>query len=316
MDSPTLQQTLNGSTLQARLLAGLATLAGIYFLCVHPYFDGIGSYLNWNWISCNTKNGMIHGRFVPFLVLAFVYIGWKTIAKQPVRPSLIGLVGIIIFLACYLIAIRAKQPRMILVGLPFLLVGVSQCLFGWKVTRYALFPSFFLWFAMPLPGVEQATTFLQIWVTKMCFFTGKVLGMDIAVRGNEIVSTTDSWNMDIAEGCSGIRSLMALVMIAAIYGYFTQKALWKKIVIFCSALPLAMLGNYGRIVTIMFLNEAGYGEFAVGAYHNWAGLLIFFPIALAGLFLLDRLLNPRKIKLRSRKKTLQSKAVAAEDTSA
>lgn len=312
MDQPTLSTTLHSASLGAKIAAGIGFSIAAYFLCFHQLFDYHGTYVGWNWSACNPKNGMVHGRFVPILFIVFIVMSWKAMRNQPVKPSMAGVVGVVLFFLLYLIALRTKQPRVILIGLPFLIVGCSQFLFGWKVTRYMLFPAFFWWFAMPLPQVEQATALLQIWVTKMCYGTGELFGMDIALRGNEIISTTDSWKMDIAEGCSGIRSLMALVMIAAIFGYFTQKQLWKKIVIFSSSLPLAMLGNYGRIVTIMFLNEAGQHEFAVGAYHNWAGLLIFFPIALCGLFLLDRILNPRQLKLRRRKKVVTSKKVVAE----
>ena len=98
----------------------------------------------------------------------------------------------------------------------------------------------------------------------------------------------------LQKGCSGIRSLMALVMISAIYAYFTQKKLWKMAVLFTCALPLALVANFLRIFTIIVIAEMGYAEFAAGAYHDWAGLLFFFPIALVGLFLVDKLLNRRE----------------------
>ena len=84
---------------------------------------------------------------------------------------------------------------------------------------------------------------------------------------------------------------MALVMISAIYAYYTQKELWKKAFLFACALPLALLANFLRIFTIIVLAEMGFSQFASGVWHDWAGLLFFFPIALTGLFLIDRLLN-------------------------
>jgi len=80
-------------------------------------------------------------------------------------------------------------------------------------------------------------------------------------------------------------------MISAIYAYFTQNKVWKMAALFACALPLALVANFFRIFTILVLAEMGYSDFAAGVYHDWAGLLFFFPIALAGLFVIDRFLN-------------------------
>ena len=84
---------------------------------------------------------------------------------------------------------------------------------------------------------------------------------------------------------------MALVMISAIYAYYTQKELWKKAFLFACALPIALIANFLRIFTIIVLAEMGFSNFAKGAWHDWAGILVFFPIALVCLFAVDRLLN-------------------------
>jgi exosortase/archaeosortase family protein len=96
---------------------------------------------------------------------------------------------------------------------------------------------------------------------------------------------------------------MALVMISAIYAYFTQKTLWKMAFLFACALPLALVANFFRIFTILVLANMGFSKFAAGAYHDWAGLLFFFPIALAGLFVIDRLLNWKAHRRVTRKRT-------------
>ena len=80
-------------------------------------------------------------------------------------------------------------------------------------------------------------------------------------------------------------------MISAIYSYFTQTKLWKMAFLFACALPLALVANFFRIFTIIVLAEMGFSKFAAGVYHDWAGLLFFFPVALAGLFMIDKILN-------------------------
>ena len=152
--------------------------------------------------------------------------------------------------------------------------------------------------AMPVPQIQQASALLQVIITKLCYSVGVLLGMDIALQGNTIRATgPNEWGFDIAEACSGIRSLMALTMVAAVYANYTQKQLWKKAFLFASALPLAIIGNFFRIFTILVLAELGFTKFAAATYHDWAGLLIFYPLALGGLFLVDSLLNRRRRRM-------------------
>jgi len=260
------------------------------------YHDGV-SLFGWIMSSWNAESGFQHAWAVPVLFVVFIWMSKKSISKEDVIPSNRGLFVVAFGLLLYVAAARVLQPRLAFVALPFLLVGSVYYIWGWRVARHILFPAFFWCFAIPVPGLQQATNGLQLIVTKSCYTVGSLFGMDLVLSGNDISSATGKWDsLNIAEGCSGIRSIMALVMISAIYAYFTQKVLWKKAFLFASALPLALVANFLRIFTIIVLAEFGFSKFAAGVYHDWAGLLFFFPIALAGLFLIDRLLNWKEHK--------------------
>jgi len=255
------------------------------------------------WIADAWRKDFAHGWAVPFLFVYFIYRVWPQMKEEPIERSRWGLLAVAFTILLYVVSVRTLQPRLPLIGLPFLIVGGVQYVFGWKVARHMLFPAFFWWFAVSVPGLQQATNILQIAVTKGCYHVGTAMGMDLLNAGTEIKSGSDSWDgLDIAEGCSGIRSLMALVMISAIYSYFTQKKLWKMAFLFACSLPLALVANFFRIFTIIVLAEMGFSKFAAGVYHDWAGLLFFFPIALAGLFLIDKLLNLKENKKVVRKR--------------
>jgi exosortase len=282
----------------------LTVVVVIFFAIVEifPYSAG-KDLMGWTWRAWNTKNDFIHGWAIPFLFVAFVCMAWDTMKKEPVKPMLSGLILVVFGLLLYIASARTLQPRIALIGLPFLIVGGVSYVYGWRVARHMLFPAFFWYFAIPVPGIQQATNFLQVAVTNSCYHVGQAVGMDLVHTGNDIRSATNKWDsLNIAAGCSGIRSLMALVMISAIYAYYTQKEVWKKAFLFACALPLALVANFFRIFTIIVLAEMGYSDFAAGAWHDWAGLLFFFPIALSGLFLIDRLLNWRAHKKVIRKR--------------
>jgi exosortase len=256
------------------------------------------------WMTDAWRGDFMHGWAVPILFVVFVSMVWKTMKSEPVKASPLGLLVVGLGVLLFVASVRTLQPRIALFGIPFLIFGGTQYVYGWKVARHMLFPAFFWYFAITLPGLQQATNVLQIAVTKSCYHVGTFFGMDLVNSGTTIRPASGSWDdLDIAEGCSGIRSLMALVMISAIYAYFTQKKVWKMAVLFACALPLALVANFFRIFTILVLANMGFSKFAAGAYHDWAGLLFFFPIALAGLFVIDRLLNWKAHRRVTRKRT-------------
>ncbi|WP_193210567.1 exosortase/archaeosortase family protein [Luteolibacter marinus] len=294
--------------------AGLLATVFLYFFCIHSaYPTGLKTVANWCWHAWNSKNDMLHGRAIPFAFAIMAYLGWKKARYEIIRPAGWGLALLLFGISLYVLSVRALQPRLALIGLPFVIVGGLLYVFGTRVTRHFVFPSFFLYFAIPVPGIQQATALLQVVVTKLCYQAGTLCGMSLMVQGNTISSVGETpWNFDIAEGCSGVRSLMALAMIAAIYANYTQKPLWKKAFLFACALPLALIGNFGRIFTILLLAHFGFEDFASQTYHDWAGMLIFFPIALSGLFLVDRLLNPGPRK--TLRRATQSRASALSNS--
>ena len=285
---------------------GLIALALVFFVFVpiYPTRPDCG-LIDWISSSWNAETDFVHGWAVPILFIAFCAYAWRAMRSESLSSSYLGLASVLLGVLFYLVAMRTMQPRMAFVGLPFIIVGAVSYVSGWQRAKHMLFPAFFLYFAIPVPGIQQATNVLQLLVTKACYASGVFFGMDIVLSGNEIYSASNSWDFDIAEGCSGIRSIMALVMLSAIYAYYSQDKLWKKAVLFLMSLPLAMVANYVRVFSIIVLAEMGFEKFAAGFYHDWAALLFFFPIALAGLFLTDRLLNPKQHRRRVQKRIVE-----------
>ena len=289
---------------RAMAFGGLGLLLLIYF--VYPAFPTTNgkSLAGWTWYGCNNQNGFLHGRFVPLAFVVMLWMAYQRTKEVVARPSYLGLALLVLGFAFFLVSMRTIQPRLAMVGAPFVVIGCAQYLLGWGITRHVIFPAFFLWFAIPVPGLETLLTGkLQILITGACYEFGSALGMDL-VRVGSTIYVSDS-PVEVADGCSGIRSLMALTMIAAVYANYTQKSLWKKAVLFVSSFPLAIVANFLRVFSILALAHFGFDSFGKGTWHDWAGLLFFFPIALAGLYLFDFLLN-----FKDRKKKRVKRAVS------
>jgi len=192
----------------------------------------------------------------------------------------------------YAAAYRTLQPRVAIGALPFLLWGSAWYLWGGRVAKMLLFPLFFFWLAIPLPSFQQATTQLQLLATSMSHHGAALCGVQTLVQGNMISSAHGGWEpLEIAKGCSGIRSLMALLMISGAWACIADLAPWKRAVLFLSAFPLAILGNSLRVISIFVIAEYGDPTWARHTWHDWSGLLLFYPFSLMLLLAIHSLLE-------------------------
>lgn len=290
-------------------MAGWLVLAGVitWFYGFLPKYgpDGVFSTLGILASSWNDETDYRHGYLIPPLMVAL--LAWK-FWKQGPGPREFHLPGLWVFLlgvVLFVLAARMGQWRMAAGSLPVVVWGALWHGFGWRTARASALPVFLLWFAIPVPGMVQATNGLQVLATQFGYWGAKMFGIDVLLSGSMIQSAVaDKWDFDIAEGCSGIRSLMAMVLIAAVYVYMIDLPLWRKVVVFAMALPLAILVNAVRITSIILLAEFMDPDFAAGIYHDWASFFIF-PMGLLGmlaahqLLTIDRRVRRRVVRRRS-----------------
>lgn len=274
----------------------LLTISGtlVYFYCAIPLFGNFReqTVIYWIWAICGkTEYDYGHGRFVPLAMAFLVFRSWKKIASAPRSSEWWGLVILILGIFFYIVAYRTIQARVAAGSIPFVLFGLTTFLWGRHVSKHFIFPLLLIYFAIPLPGLIQATNGLQIIATQIAYHVSSLCGADINAAGTNIQSVTGKWDaLEIAEGCSGVRSLIALTFIAAVYGYLTQKKLWKQVVLMGVSIPLAIIANSIRVTTIVLIAEYWNAEFAAKTYHNFSGF-IFFPLGLSGLLLCGFLIN-------------------------
>ena len=143
---------------------------------------------------------------------------------------------------------------------------------------------------VPLNFLTQATMKLQFIETAAASAICNLFGIGVYTVGTTINASNNAFHFSIDEGCSGIRSLMAIAMLSAIYGHFTQNRLWKKLAIFAAAIVFAIIGNTGRLVSIMVMARFFGQDLAGGPYH-WISGYLSFPFAIGAMVLFGKLLN-------------------------
>lgn len=268
----------------------LALLA--WFYCFQPGF-GREHWSAFAWLisSWNGETDYEHAWMVPILSAVMLVHAWKSIRDVPGKQDMRGLAMLAFGALLYVVSFRTLQGRIAIGALPFILTGGVWFLYGEKIARLCAFPFFFLWMMIPLPGFQQATVGLQLLATQAAHWGAGLFGVQTIVEGTNISSASGNWDTySIAGGCSGIRSLMALIMISTAWAYLAPLAMWKKIVLACSAVPLAIVGNAFRVTSIFVLAEYVNPAFASKTWHDWSGLLFFFPMTLVLLTLLHGVL--------------------------
>ncbi|MEP2777033.1 MAG: exosortase/archaeosortase family protein [Luteolibacter sp.] len=259
------------------------TAAIIWFFGFESRFgDGRGSSVfKWLKSAWNPETDYEHGILFPFVIAGLIIYQFKTLRTVAGKGSNLGLIAVFVGAVLYAVSCRTLQPRIGAGALPFLLWGACYFLWGWRAAKLLAFPFFFFWLAVPLPSFQQATTHLQLLATSMAHHGSSLFGVETRVEGTTILPVHGNWKpLDIATGCSGIRSLMALLMISSAWAYVAKIKLWQKAVLLMMALPLAIIGNALRVTSIFVIAEYGDAEWAAGTWHDWSGLLLFYPFSL------------------------------------
>src|SRR5436190_6248473 len=209
----------------------------VYFYAVVPLFirgtfvSGACSVFAWAWQAWNPGSNQEHSRLVPLIFVGLIFYHRKKIAGAKKAGDNKGLFFVAVGVILFVLSARCLQPRLALGSIPFLIYGGVLYLWGREVARVVLFPCAFLIFLIPFGAIEQATFKLQFVITSAIGFLSKLVGLQIDAIGTTLNASDGKFNFMIAEGCSGIRSLIAMAMLTAIFVHVTQERLWKKIVI-------------------------------------------------------------------------------------
>ena len=246
---------------------------------------GVAVYYDVLWrltVAWSTDPNFSHGFIVPFFSAFVVWTQRERLLALPVKPSWSGFPIILVALAFVIIGNLGAELFIGRVSLILLLAGLIVFFLGWQYFRALLFPWMFLFLMVPIPAIifAQLTLPLQTLAAKIAAAALQFVGIPILREGN--VLALPVLNLEVAEACSGIRSLLSLGTLAIIYGYFLEHRMLGRVVLALAAIPIAVLANGFRIFGTGFLVEHWDAQKALGFFHEFSGWLIF----LVSMFLL------------------------------
>jgi exosortase len=167
---------------------------------------------------------------------------------------------------------------------------------GWKVARHFIFPCGYLLFCIPWNFLDALTFPMRLLSTAIS--AGLLNGIGIGVaRSGTIIRSLSGGGVDfnVADPCSGLSSMLALLALTALYANLTQRTLLRQAVLFAVAVPLAIAGNVFRIGTIAVVAEFFSRDLALKLYHDYSAFLIF-PVAILLMVAVGNLVTRFSIK--------------------
>ena len=236
-------------------------------------------------VFADPKEDMSYGRYIPPFSL---YVLWteRTKIREAVEcddsttRSILGVVmGLVVLLFSTFVGflgIRGLQVRLEIVGFVGMLYGLVWTFYGPRTVRQVLFPLGFLLFCIPLHTyLDLVTIHLRMLAVTISTALLQGCGVEIVREGTMLASPTGAFSIDVAEPCSGMRSLFAMMALTAGYAYFTQPTWLRRGLLFALSIPLAILGNVLRVFSIVGVAATCSPDFATGFYHDYSGYVVF-----------------------------------------
>ena len=264
-------------------LLSLLLLWALLFVPVYPQMVS-------DWLSHSDNS---HGFIVPLMAGYFAWDRIKQLNEAQVSSSWWGCMVLFLSLALYLLSYAGGLAFPARVAIVLSLYGLIWCTLGSRIIKILAFPVLFLLFMIPVPYsiLNLVSGPLQLIATKISANLISACSIPVYREGNMLYFVNTQ--LEVAEACSGIRSIMSLTMLAFAFASMSHTGWKSRALLILSAIPIAMVANLVRISGTGVLAHFYGDKVAKGFLHEFSGIAIFAFgfIALLGMF---QLINRKK----------------------
>lgn len=249
-------------------LPSLAVLGGAFVALYHPVL--LKLIHDWG-----VDENYSHGYFIPFIVGYMIWQRKEELRAIAPEPSFGGLLVLLVGLAQLLIAWVGTEYFFQGTSMIVVLAGTALFLGGPKVTKRLLVPMAYLIFMIPLPAIlwNQVAFPMKLFASFIAGNTIQALGYTVLREGN--ILTLPNITLEVADACSGLRSLTSLLALSGALAYLSSLSAGRKWLLFLSAAPIAVLCNVIRLTATAILARHYGSLVAEGFLHSFSGWLVF-----------------------------------------
>jgi exosortase D (VPLPA-CTERM-specific) len=248
-----------------------------------------GLFLMMNWLLDRPEYS--HGIIIPFIAAFLVWQRRDQIERMPFTGSWAGVAVVIFGIALGAVGKMSALFTIEHYSVVIVLLGLVLTLTGWPVFRLLQVPLLILFFMVPLPEFlyQNVSAALELLSSRIGVWFIRLAGISVYLEGNVI--DLGVYKLQVAEACSGLRYLFALMTIGFLMAYLFKTSWWKRWLLFLSSIPIAILMNSFRVGTIGIMVEHWGVGMAEGFLHEFQGWVVFMvsgAIMLLEMMLLSR----------------------------
>lgn len=237
-----------------------------------------------------TDDNYSHGFLIPIVSGYLIWQKRKDLTALTYATANRGLLVVISGLVLFILGNGAAEYFTVRFSFIVTLFGIVYYLFGRELVKKTWFEFFFLVFMIPIPYVIYfAATFpMQLIASKITAGVLNLIGMGVVRQGNII--HIDGYSLEVADACSGMRSLVSLLALGALFAYLTQKRFTPKLILFLSTIPIAVAANVFRVFVTSLLAYTVTENVTQEPLHSIMGLSVFV-VAFILLFIIGQILK-------------------------
>ena len=235
-------------------------------------YGGVMARLVADWaVDDNYSHGFI---IVPF-ALYFAWERRRQFAATPNLPNLAGLVCVLAGLLLLIVGLLGAERFATRLSMVVVLVGAVAFMRGWAAVRVMAFPLAFLLLMIPVPAIlfNKIAFPLQLLASRVGETMLSAMSIPVLREGNMIVLARTT--LEVAEACSGIRSLISLLTLGIIFGYFVDERSAVRVFVAASTVPIAIMANGFRVAGTGAAAHYFGDQAAQGFFHSFSGWLMF-----------------------------------------
>ena len=229
--------------------------------------------LVWQWYNDADYS---HGFLVPILSAYLIWQRRDKLRAVPRRPSAWGMVIVLFSLGLLFLGSLGAELFLSRLSILGTICGLIVYFAGGAILRAMTFPLAFLLFAIPIPVLiyNEIVFPLQFIASKFATRALEMLNLFPVMReGNVLI--LPHMTLEVVEACSGIRSLMSLLALAAGYGYLVERSIAVRWFLVLAMIPLAIVSNGTRVMITAIMATYIGRQAAEGFMHEFSGWVIF-----------------------------------------